>query len=60
LQNQAWQIEEIKRSLEQAEAGDFAGDEEVEAFFCQVASLDSYQVALKTGQPPFEKSPCPP
>jgi predicted transcriptional regulator len=35
LQNQAWQIEEIKRAIEEAEAGDFASEEEVEAFFAK-------------------------
>ena len=30
---QEWQIEEIKKGLKEAEAGEFAGDEEVDAFF---------------------------
>jgi RHH-type transcriptional regulator, rel operon repressor / antitoxin RelB len=28
-----WQIEEIKKAIQQADAGDFATDEEVEAMF---------------------------
>jgi predicted transcriptional regulator len=28
-----WQIEEIKKAIQQADAGDFATDEEVEALF---------------------------
>jgi len=35
LQNQAWQIEEIKKAVGEADAGDFAGEEEVEAFFAK-------------------------
>ncbi|MCL5406584.1 MAG: ribbon-helix-helix protein, CopG family [Deltaproteobacteria bacterium] len=35
LQNQTWQIEETKRAIEEADAGEFAGEEEVEAFFAK-------------------------
>jgi predicted transcriptional regulator len=33
LDQQSWQVEEIKRGLAEAEAGDFASDEEVKAVF---------------------------
>jgi len=33
LAREAWQIAEIQRALEEADAGDFATDEEVEATF---------------------------
>lgn len=33
VEQQAWQIEEIKRGLAEADAGDFASDEEVEKTF---------------------------
>lgn len=32
---QAWQVEEIKRGLAEADAGDFASDEEVEKVFAK-------------------------
>ncbi len=35
LQNQTWQIEETTRAIEEADAGEFAGEEEVEAFFAK-------------------------
>ena len=33
VESEAWQIEEIKRGLAEADAGEFATDEEVEATF---------------------------
>ncbi|KIH84292.1 Prevent host death protein, Phd antitoxin [Pseudomonas batumici] len=33
LAREAWQIAEIQRAIEEADAGDFATDEEVEATF---------------------------
>jgi predicted transcriptional regulator len=35
VESQAWQIEEIKRGLAEADAGDFAGETEVEAIFAK-------------------------
>lgn len=35
LQNETWQIEETKRAIEEADAGEFAGEEEAEAFFAK-------------------------
>lgn len=35
LQSQTWQIEEINRAIQEADAGEFAGDDEVEAFFAR-------------------------
>jgi RHH-type transcriptional regulator, rel operon repressor / antitoxin RelB len=35
LQNQSWQIEEIRKAVDEAEAGDFASDEEAEAVFAR-------------------------
>ena len=32
-----WQVEEIKRAIQQADAGDFATDEEVEEMFRKLA-----------------------
>jgi len=32
LETQAWQVEEIKRAIEEANAGDFATDEELRSF----------------------------
>lgn len=32
---EAWQIEEIRRGIAEADAGDFASDEEVEAVFAK-------------------------
>lgn len=36
LEIHQWQIEEIQRGLAEAEAGDFASDEEVEAVFAKL------------------------
>ena len=35
LENNAWQIEETQKAIKEAEAGDFATDEETEAFFAK-------------------------
>jgi len=35
LDNQAWQIEEIQKAIKEAEAGDFATEQETEAFFAK-------------------------
>ena len=35
VDQQAWQIEEIRRGIDEADAGDFASDEEVEAVFAK-------------------------
>ena len=35
LDSQSWQIEEIHKAIKEADAGDFATDEEVEAFFAR-------------------------
>ena len=32
---EAWQVEEIRRGIAEADAGDFASDEEVEALFAK-------------------------
>lgn len=35
LENHAWQVEETQKAIREAEAGDFATDEETEAFFAK-------------------------
>jgi predicted transcriptional regulator len=35
-----WQIEEIKRGIAEADAGDFASDEEVKATFANLTNAD--------------------
>ena len=40
LEMHQWQIEEIKRGIAEADAGDFASDEEVKATFAQLTNAD--------------------
>jgi predicted transcriptional regulator len=35
LENQAWQIEEIRKGIQEADAGELATEEETEAFFAR-------------------------
>jgi predicted transcriptional regulator len=35
LENQTWQIEEIRKGIQEADAGEFATDEKTEAFFAR-------------------------
>jgi len=35
LENQAWQIDEIRQAIQEAEADEFATDEETEAFLAR-------------------------
>ncbi len=35
LENQAWQIEEIQKAIQEADTGDFASKEDTEGFFAK-------------------------
>ncbi len=49
LENQPWQIEEIRKGIQEADAGKFATDEEREAFFARRISSGAEGASCRNG-----------